>query len=97
MWHRIGVLTSGKSVRDIIDRTLSNKVRLQRSGHHFAAVFQVELIVKLSHLVSNEGQPCNLDILLHDQIVEILFLVTTIFHFTLKFFELFKCFKLMLH
>ena len=32
---------SGKSVRDIIDRTISNKVRYDVRTHHYAVVFQV--------------------------------------------------------
>ena len=36
-------------------------------------VFQMALIVKLSHVVSNEDQTRNSNILLHDQIVETLF------------------------
>ena len=52
--------------------------------------------VKLFHIVLIEDQTRNSNICLRDQIVETFsFLVTMIFHFTLKFFELFKCFRLM--
>ena len=53
--------------------------------------------VKLFHVVLIEDQTCNSNILLHDQIIETFFLVTMIFHFTLKLYELFKCFRLMFH
>ena len=53
--------------------------------------------VKLFHIVLIEDQTRNSNICLRDQIIETLFLVTMIFHFTLKFFELFKCFRLMFH
>ena len=53
--------------------------------------------VKLFHIVLIEDQTRNSNICLRDQIVETLFLVTMIFHFILKFFELLKCFRLMSH
>ena len=53
--------------------------------------------VKLFHIILTEGQKRNLNIHLHDQIVETFFLVMMIFHFTLKFFEPFSCFILMFH
>ena len=54
--------------------------------------------VKLFHIVLIEGQTRNSNIRLRDQIAEKLyFLVTMIFHFTLKLYELFKCFRLMFH
>ena len=54
--------------------------------------------MKLFHIVLIEGQTRNSNIRLHDQMIEKLsFLITMILHFTLKFFELFKCFRLMSH
>ena len=54
--------------------------------------------VKLFHFVLIEDQTRNSNICLRDQIIETFsFLVTMIFHFTLKLFELFKCFRLMFH
>src|SRR3954467_9111620 len=50
--------------------------------------------VKLFHIVLIEDQTRNSNICL---IIETLFSFTMIFHFTLKFFELFKCFRLMFH
>ena len=54
--------------------------------------------VKLFHIVLIEDQTRNSNIRLRDQIAEnFIFLGTMILHFTLKFFELFKCFILVLH
>ena len=53
--------------------------------------------MKLFHIVSNEDQTRNSNIRLRDQIIETLFYCYDDFHFTLKFFELFKCFRLMFH
>ena len=53
--------------------------------------------VKLFHIVLIEGQTRNSNICLRDQIIETLFLITMILHFTLKFFEIFRCFRLVFH
>ena len=54
--------------------------------------------VKLFHIVLIEDQTRNSNILpLRSYRRNFYFLVTMIFHFTLKFFELFKCFRLMFH
>src|SRR3954468_14012893 len=54
--------------------------------------------VKLFHIVLTEGQTRNSNILpLRSYRRNFYFLVTMILHFTLKFFELFKCFRLMFH
>ena len=54
--------------------------------------------MKVFHIVLIEGQTCNSNIRLRDQITEKLyFLVTMILHFTMKFFEIFKHFRLVFH
>ena len=54
--------------------------------------------MKLFHIVLTEGQTRNSNILpLRSYRRNFYFLVMMIFHFTLKFFELFKCFRLMFH
>ena len=54
--------------------------------------------MKLFHNVLIEDQTRNSNICLRGQIVETFsFLVMMIFHFTLKLYELFKCFTLMFH
>ena len=66
--------------------------------HHYAVVFQVAWVVKLFHIVLTEGQTCNSNILpLRSYRRNFYFLVTMILHFTLKFFELLKCFRFMFH
>ena len=53
--------------------------------------------MKLFHIALIEDQTRNSNIRLRDQIVETLFFVTMILYFTLKFFELFKHFRLVFH
>ena len=60
---------SGKSVRDIIDCTISNKVRLRCSD----TPLRCGVLGGVSCVVSNVHQTRNSNILLHDQIVETLF------------------------
>ena len=64
---------SGKSVRDIIDRTIYNKVRLRRSDTPCVAVCQAASVVKRFHTSLGVCQTRDSNILLHDQIVETLF------------------------
>ena len=53
--------------------------------------------VKLFHIVLIEDQTRNSNIRLRDQIVETLFSCYDDFRFTLKLYELFKCFRLLFH
>ena len=61
---------SGKSVRDIIDRTISNKVRLRCSDTPLRCGVPGGVSLKQFHIVLNEGQTHNSNIHLRDQIVE---------------------------
>ena len=65
---------SGKSVRDIIDRTIyliENDYNVR--APHYTVVFQVAWVVKQFHIVLNERQTRNSNIHLHDEIIETLF------------------------
>ena len=53
--------------------------------------------MKLFHIVLYEGQTRKSNILLHDQIVETLFCCYDDSPLHSKFFELFKCFRLVFH
>ena len=53
--------------------------------------------MKQFHIVLNEGQSGNSNIRLRYQIIETLFSCYDDSHFTLKFFELFKCFRILFH
>ena len=88
---------SGKSIRDIIDHTISSKVRLRHSDTPLRCGVPGGVSCKLFRIVSNEDQTHNSNILLHDQIVGTLFSGYDDFNFTLKFFELVKCLRLLFH
>ena len=62
-----------KSVRDIIDHTISNKVRLRHSDTPLRYGVPGGVIVKLFHIVLIEDQTRNSNMRLRDQIVETLF------------------------
>ena len=65
---------SGKSIRDTIDRTISNKVRLRRPDTPLRCGVPGGVSCEtIPHSILNEGQTCNSNIRLHDQIVETLF------------------------
>ena len=64
---------SGKLVRDIIDRTISSKVRLRRSDTPLHCGVSGGVSCEIFRIVSNVDQTRNSNILLHDQIVGILF------------------------
>ena len=60
-------------MRDIIDRTISNKVRFQRTTHHYVVIFPGGVSCETIPHCFNEGQTRNSNIRPHDQIVETLF------------------------
>src|SRR6266536_6519178 len=64
---------SGKSVRDIIDCTISNKVRLRCSDTPLRCGVPGGVSCETIPHCLNEGQTRNSNIRLHDQIVETLF------------------------
>ena len=64
---------SGKLIREIIDRIISNKVRLQRSDTPLRCGVPGGVSCELFRIVSNVHQTRNSNILLHDQIIGILF------------------------
>ena len=64
---------SGKSIRDIIDRTISNKVRLRRPETPLRCGVPGGVSCETIPIVSNEDKTRNSNIRLHDQIIETLF------------------------
>ena len=88
----------GKSVRNIIDRTISNKVRLWRLDkpldYGVPGGVSSETI---SHCFNWRPNSQLKYLPLRSYRRNFYFLVTMILHFSLKFFELFKCFRLVSH
>ena len=64
---------SGKSVRDIIDRTISSKVRLRRSDTPLRCGVPGGVSCETIRIVSSVDQTRNSNLCLRDQIVETLF------------------------
>ena len=65
--------------------------------HHYAVVFQVACVVKLFHIVLMKAKLVTQIFASTITSEKLYFLVTMILYFTLKFFELFKCFRLVFH